>query len=60
MLQLKEQYIVDEKGKPTSVVITKKNFDRLVEYVEELEDIAAYDKAKHEKLRAVSWAGVKR
>ena len=60
MLHLKEQYIINEKGQPTSVIITKKNYDKLVEYVEELEDIAAYDKAKHEKKKAVAWDKVKR
>ena len=60
MLQIKEQYIINDKGQPTSVIITKKNYDRLVEYIEELEDIAAYDKAKHERSKAVPWDMVKR
>ena len=60
MLQIKEQYIINDKGQPTSVIITKKNYDRLVEYIEELEDIAAYDKAKHERSKAVPWDKVKR
>lgn len=60
MLQIKEQYIINDKGQPTSVIITKKNYDRLIEYIEELEDIAAYDKAKHERSKAVPWNKVKR
>ena len=60
MLQIKEQYIINDKGQPTSVIITKKNYDRLVEHIEELEDVAAYDKAKHERSKAVPWDKVKR
>jgi len=60
MLQLKEQYIINDKGQPTSVIITKKNYDRLVEYIEELEDIAAYDKVKKDRSKALPWDMVKR
>lgn len=57
MLKINEQYIINDKGQPTSVIITKKNYDRLVE---ELEDIASYDKAKHERSKAVPWDTVRR
>lgn len=60
MLQINEQYIINDKGQPTSVIITKKNYDRLVEYIEELEDIASYDKAKHERSKAIPWDTVRR
>lgn len=60
MIQVKEKYIVDEKGKPTSVILTKKDYDRIVEYIEELEDVAAYDKAKQQKGNPTSWKKVKR
>jgi PHD/YefM family antitoxin component YafN of YafNO toxin-antitoxin module len=59
-LHVKENYIVDNKGKPVSVIIGKKDYDKLVEYIEELEDIAAYDYAKREKNAPKSWASVKR
>ena len=60
MISLKEKYIVDDNGKKTSVIITKRDYDRLVDYIEELEDIAAYDKAKHRKESSVAWEKVKR
>ncbi len=60
MISLKEKYIVDEKGVPVNVIITKKDFDKLVDYIEELEDIAAYDRAGSKKEIAVSWKKVKR
>ena len=60
MIQVKEKYIVDDKGKPTSVILTKKDYDRIVEYIEELEDVAAYDKAKQQKGKPTPWKKVKR
>jgi hypothetical protein len=59
-LHVKENYIIDNKGKPVSVIIGKKDYDKLVEYIEELEDIAAYDYAKKEKNAPKSWSSVKR
>ena len=49
MILLKEKYIVDDNGKKTSVILAKKDFDRLMDYVDELEDIAAYDRPKQLK-----------
>ena len=60
MIALKPNYVVDSKGTPTDVIISKKEYDRLVEYIEELEDAAAYDRAKTVKGKAVSWEKVKR
>lgn len=60
MISLKEKYIVDDNGNTTNVIITKKDYDRLVDYIEELEDIAAYDRAKHKKETPVKWNKVKR
>ncbi len=60
MISLKEKYIVDDNGNPTNVIITKKDYDRLVQYIEELEDITAYDRTKHKKETAVKWKKVKR
>jgi len=44
------QYIVDEKGKRVSVLVPVKEYEKLVEAREELEDIRMYDavKAKNE------------
>lgn len=60
MLQIKEQYIINDKGKPTNVIITKKDYDKLVDYIEELEDIAAYDQVKKSKMETTEWDKVKR
>jgi hypothetical protein len=42
------QYVTNDKGEP-SVVITMKDFKKLVEAYEDLEDLKAYDKAKARK-----------
>ncbi len=60
MISLKENYIIDKNGKTTDVIIPKKDYDRMLEYIQELEDIAAYDRAKKEKGTTVSWDKVKR
>jgi len=60
MLPVKEKYIVDTKGNTTNVILTKKDYDRLIEYIEELEDIAAYDRAKSSQKISTSWKKVKR
>jgi antitoxin Phd len=60
MRVLKPNYITNEKGVPTSVILTVREYDRLVEYIEELEDIAAYDRAKTIKGKSIPWDQVKR
>ena len=60
MILLKEKYIVDDNGKKTSVILAKKDFDRLMDYVDELEDIAAYDRAKQLKGEPTPWKELKR
>ena len=60
MLALKPNYVIDAKGIPTNVILTKKEYDRLVEYIEDLEDVTAYDRAKAMKGKAIPWEKVKR
>ncbi len=48
MIALKPQYLEDTAGKKL-VVITLKEFDSLMEDLEELEDIKRYDAAKKRK-----------
>lgn len=60
MISIKQKYIVDTKGNTTNVILTKKDYDRLVEYIEELEDVAAYDRAKAVYKSATSWRKVKK
>ncbi len=40
------EYIVNEGGKRTRVILDIEEYERLLEAAEELEDIAAYDEAK--------------
>jgi hypothetical protein len=42
------------------VIISKKDYDKMLEYIDELEDIAAYDMAKAEKGKNTPWKKVKR
>ena len=47
MLQIKEQYIVDNTGLKTAVLLDINDFHALLSAVEELESIKAYDSAKN-------------
>ena len=40
------QFLTNEKGEKTAVVISIEEYQRLLEELEELEDIRAYDEAK--------------
>ncbi len=40
------QFLTDTKGKKTGVFLSMKDYKKLMEELEELEDIKAYDKAK--------------
>lgn len=46
MLTVNPQYITDKTGKKISVVLPIKDFQALMEELEELEDIKLYDEAK--------------
>ena len=46
MTTFKERYVVDEKGNRVAVVLDIEDFRRLLEELEELEAIRAYDAAK--------------
>ena len=43
------QYITDDKGNKLSVVIPIKDYEQLMEELEELEDIRLYDEAKEQE-----------
>ena len=45
---MREQYIIDEKGKKVAAVIPIKDFERLIEKLEELDDIRLIEEAKEE------------
>ncbi|MDP2174497.1 MAG: hypothetical protein Q8K70_01160 [Bacteroidota bacterium] len=46
MLTVNPQFITDKKGKKISVILPMKDFEAIMEDLEELEDIKLYDKAK--------------
>ena len=45
-LIINPQFVKDEKGRELGVFLTKKEFDYLLEELEDYEDNKAYDKAK--------------
>ena len=46
MTAIHPQYITDNEGKKVSVILPLKEFEDMVEELEELEDIRLYDAAK--------------
>jgi len=48
MLTLHPQYIKDSKGEESLVILPAKEFETLMEELEDLEDIKLYDEAKKE------------
>jgi hypothetical protein len=42
------RYIVDENGKRVSVILPIEEYERLIEILEDLEDVRAYDEARAE------------
>lgn len=42
------RYIVDENGKRVSVVLPVEEYERMIEELETLEDVLAYDRARAE------------
>jgi len=46
MLTVTPHYITDKTGKKISVVLPMKDFEAIMEELEELEDIRLYDEAK--------------
>ncbi|MFO7869996.1 MAG: hypothetical protein R6V03_01010 [Kiritimatiellia bacterium] len=46
MIKVHPEYVVDEKQNPKSVILPVSEWQRVVEDLEELDDIRTYDKAK--------------
>ena len=46
MIKFKENYVIDEQGNPIGVVLDIADYRKLLEELEELESIRAYDAAK--------------
>ncbi len=53
---LQKQYIKDDEGAQVGVILAIAEYEALVERLEELEDIIAYDKAKAEPSNAIPFA----
>ncbi len=50
---MKTQFITDDKGKKLAVILPIKDYNEMIEELEELEDIKLYDKAKKDKDEAL-------
>ena len=48
-MTLNESFVVDANGKKVSVLLPIKDYKRLIDELEELEDIKAYDNATNRK-----------
>jgi len=55
MLRLKERYLVDKDGKRIGVLLDWEDYCKLLEELEELESIRAYDAAKASGDEAISF-----
>ena len=53
MLTIKERYVVDESGARISVVLDIEDYQRLLQELEQLECIRAYDAAKASADKAI-------
>lgn len=49
MTTIEPQYITDKKGKKISAIISIEQYNSIVEYLEEIEDIKLYDTIKSKK-----------
>ena len=45
---LKQQFITDDRGNKLAVILPMKEYNKMLEEIEELEDIKLYDEAKKE------------
>lgn len=46
MIELHEEYLVDERGNRKTVVVPVAEWEQVLELLEELDDIRTYDEAK--------------
>ena len=56
MSPFNERYVVDGKGERVGVILEMPEYQRLLEELEELESIRAYDAAKTSKEEAIPFA----
>ena len=55
MLNIREQYIVDENDNRIGVLLSIEDYQRILEELEELESIRAYDEAKASGEQAIPY-----
>lgn len=55
---MKTQYVTDDHGKKVAVILPVKDYEKIMEELDELECIKAYDKAKARKQEFVPAADV--
>jgi PHD/YefM family antitoxin component YafN of YafNO toxin-antitoxin module len=55
----KKQFLVDEKGRRTAVVLPIEEYERLLEAEEDLADLRAADEARAEGGEPIPWEQVK-
>jgi len=55
MLNFREQYLVDENDNRIGVLLSIEDYQRIIEELEELESIRAYDEAKASGEKAISF-----
>jgi hypothetical protein len=61
MITINEQFLTDASGSTTGVFIAKDEYERLIEYIEDLEDIAAYREEKAKGIqKTVKWKDIRR
>lgn len=46
MIQFNEEYLVDEQGNRKAVVLSMSEWEQILDALEDLDDIRAYDEAK--------------
>lgn len=56
MIKIKENYVVDSSGRQVGVVLTNREYRRLIRQSEELESIRAYDAAKSSVEESIPFA----
>ena len=57
---MKAQFVTDKKGKRVSVILPMREFKKMLEGLEELDDIKAYDRAKSRKANFFPFEQAKR
>ena len=61
MIEINTRYITDSSGQTTDVIIPRQDYEKLIEYVEDLEDIAACEKVKADPDQTtIKWEDIRR